>query len=350
MESVFSTTELLEAALLHVDMTTLLVSCLRVSRTWNRVIAHSPALQRALYFQPVPQNQQPDQEAEVAEWIRNFELNPLLVEKFGPLFFDFVSDGPEYEDREERHGYVRRANSFYALPWTPSACKEYDVHDPRPNVNQVLRYSTTPPGIAESDAEAISRERTLRRRFTRRSASWRRMLVSQPPPSRLGFLWEDSLENLPYVETARSVSVAILDCELQTENGRSLDRSGEDVFSVGSGLRMGRLYDLLQHRAGHHETPSVWFRVLWGRLREPFFSDHFRDTCRDVLSKAGVVVEFICTDDYGWSNCFRDPPDTVAFDRVFRCDDHQLLEFETEVIRGEPQIPSYPLEAQVLPT
>lgn len=343
MDSVLSTTELLEAILLNLDMTTLLVSCLRVSRAWSRVITHSPALQRALYFQPIPRDQHPDQEAEVAEWIQNFELNPLLVKRFGPLFFDFISDGPEYEGREERYGYVRRANSFYTLPWTPSVCKEFDVYDPSPNIRQILRHSTIPPGIAESDQEAVGRERALRRHFTRRGASWRRMLVSQPPPPRLGYLWVDSLDDVPYNETGRTVSVATVSSDLPVKNAHS----GEGERVGGAGLRMGQLYDLVQHHTGHHDVTSVWFRVLWGRLREPFWSDHCRDTCHDLLAKAGAVVEFHYTVDFGWS-ITRDPPDLGVFDRVFQCDEHKPLDFETEVVRGGPQAPSYPLEARVL--
>src|SRR4051794_3928030 len=107
MEAVFATTELHEAVLLCLDMQTLLISALRVNRKWNRVIQHSPAPQRALYFQPMAVFQAESASSERA-------CNPLLTKKFGPHFFDSVN----------KTYYVREAYSFYALPWTPTAAKE----------------------------------------------------------------------------------------------------------------------------------------------------------------------------------------------------------------------------------
>lgn len=53
IEAVLLTPELLEIILLHLDMTTLLVSAQRVSRHWLCVIAGSTKLQQALFFKPI---------------------------------------------------------------------------------------------------------------------------------------------------------------------------------------------------------------------------------------------------------------------------------------------------------
>jgi hypothetical protein len=315
MEAVFATTELHEAILLCLDMETLLISALRVNRKWNHVIQQSPALQRALYFQPMTVSQ-----ADSATSERT--CNPLLAKKFGPHFFDSVNE--TY--------YVRRAKSFYALPWTPTAAKEIEIPDRRAGINQALRYSTNPRCIAESDAQTIANERALRRHFTRQGASWRRMLVCQPPLSQLGYF---SAYNLSlYLGTPtpmRSLSVAMVDLESH------MDTAG--------GLRMGFFYDLVQQRVRYHsyhkDALPVWFRILWGPLREPFNTNHCLDTCRDLLSKAGVVVEF---QDEAWDG---DLTNAAVFDQVFRCDEHTEISFKTRGMGAQdPQVVSYEIEVE----
>uniref|UniRef100_A0A1Y1NBE9 F-box domain-containing protein n=1 Tax=Photinus pyralis TaxID=7054 RepID=A0A1Y1NBE9_PHOPY len=102
MERVLSPPELLENILLHLDMTTLLVSVQRVSKAWNNTIACSTALQQKLFFRSITAEQLPafrEQlmgEAEMTgsdyEYLgpelTKLVLNPLLVKKFGFCFFD----------------------------------------------------------------------------------------------------------------------------------------------------------------------------------------------------------------------------------------------------------------------
>ena len=72
---VFLIPEILETILLSADMRTLLISQ-RVSSYWYNLIAESPRLQRALFFEPDPN--------------ATLQLNPLLRETF-PFCF------PQYE-------------------------------------------------------------------------------------------------------------------------------------------------------------------------------------------------------------------------------------------------------------
>jgi hypothetical protein len=113
MESVLYISELLEAILLHLDMTTLLVSAPRVSKTWHSVMIASPAIQQALYFKPIPittsrKSAHGPEGCQVHGWDPTSDkedetrpvLNPLLAKYFRCCFFDF---GKTY-------GFNRRAN------------------------------------------------------------------------------------------------------------------------------------------------------------------------------------------------------------------------------------------------
>ncbi|KAJ6538513.1 hypothetical protein DFH09DRAFT_1398327 [Mycena vulgaris] len=113
---VICTPELLELVLSHLPMRDLLITAPLVSKTWQ-VITLSPALQRALFFQPDPS----------AEPVQN----PLLMEMFPPFF------APEGDSRWSWPGNV---SSIKSMPWSKA------------------------PGA-----------------FKRKEASWRRMLVMQPP-------------------------------------------------------------------------------------------------------------------------------------------------------------------------
>ncbi|KAJ7648804.1 hypothetical protein DFH06DRAFT_1095597 [Mycena polygramma] len=119
-DTVISTTELLELILWHLPMRSLLVTAPLVSKTWQ-AITLSPILQRALFFQP-------DTSAASADTIQN----PILAEFFQP-FFAPAMDG-------DRPRWPNTVAEIRAMPWSKAP-----------------------------DA------------FRRRDASWRRMLVRQPP-------------------------------------------------------------------------------------------------------------------------------------------------------------------------
>lgn len=127
VSTVFTTVELLESILLHLDMRSLLTSAIRVSRQWRDVIQGSKYLQRALFFEY----------DEKLEGSHEVKFNPLLAELF-PILFDFsgTPDKPGFNDL-----------AIESLP--------------------------------------IGRRRVA---FYRRDASWRRMHMRQPPVKHVG-LW-----------------------------------------------------------------------------------------------------------------------------------------------------------------
>ncbi|KAL2848779.1 hypothetical protein BJX68DRAFT_255799 [Aspergillus pseudodeflectus] len=125
MRRALHTPEILEMILLQVDMRTLLTFGQRVCHAWKNLIRTSRFLQRALFFMPIQES----------EWAAGEKtLNPLLAEAFPSIF-------PAKYKCDER----------FSIPQLPMA--------------------------KDSEAMAI---------FGRRDASWRRMLVQQPPLSHIG--------------------------------------------------------------------------------------------------------------------------------------------------------------------
>ncbi|KAI1820189.1 hypothetical protein F4861DRAFT_524096 [Xylaria intraflava] len=128
-DSVFNTVELLECILFELDMRALLM-IQRVNSLWRDTIASSPRIQESLYFRPAATQKPP---------IRN----PMLLEAF-PLWFLENAN----LDRQHFPKRVRLLN-LERLPISQESRKEAFEH----------------PG-----------------------ASWRRMLVQQPPIPSLGRL------------------------------------------------------------------------------------------------------------------------------------------------------------------
>ncbi|KND94131.1 hypothetical protein TOPH_01116 [Tolypocladium ophioglossoides CBS 100239] len=307
MERVLFLPELLEAILLHVDMTTLLVSVSRVNRSWNAVVSTSPALQQALYFRPVPSDGQGEvlwDPMSETEDITRPALNPLLVAKFGSCFFDF---GPTY-------GYGRRAESFYTMPWTRKHHRTIKM-DYAPNCVGPTLFRVESP--VTSCARDVLKAVVDRQRFTRRGASWRRMLVSQPPPPLLGYLWWEARDVFSGPETMYTALVS----------------SG-----TGDGVRMGELYDLVQYHAGHHETNSLLFRVAWGQPQQFSETLMHQHHCERLLSQTGLLVDLRPRADEVWAYHPLDPPDVRVFDSTFRCEEYSKPNIEPQEIRPQGYI------------
>lgn len=125
MSQVMLSPELLEMILVQMDMRSLLTSAQRVCHRWASLINKSPSIQKALFFTPI----------KPPEWGTDSMQNPLLVDAF-PSFFPA-------KDRPDRFKF-----DFSNL--------------------------------------AATRDETAMARFVRKDASWRRMLVQQPPIENIG--------------------------------------------------------------------------------------------------------------------------------------------------------------------
>ncbi|KAK8008088.1 hypothetical protein PG991_010639 [Apiospora marii] len=136
-DNVLATPELLEIIFAFTEVRNLLVSGQSVCKLWRDVIAQSPRLQKHLFFQP-------EGERALGDGERRADIpatpNPLLQHAFKDFFF------PGHQERSVR--------------FTLTSLRQLPIADMK---NGRMRHSA----------------------FIRAGASWRSMLVSQPPPREL---------------------------------------------------------------------------------------------------------------------------------------------------------------------
>ncbi|KAJ7093292.1 hypothetical protein B0H15DRAFT_831926 [Mycena belliarum] len=186
-DTVLATPELLALVLARLPMRDLLLRAPLVCKTWHATTL-SPDLQRALFFAPDPRplsDSTSDSASESSSSEPPPVRNPLLAELFPPFF-------------------VPRPPTRFDWP--------------------AARALTALPAASAPAA------------FARPDASWRRMLVAQPPP-RAVYVVQKCQRDERYSEVA--MRVALL---------RGLE------------LRMGALYDLAARLANRDES---WFCVTW---------------------------------------------------------------------------------------
>jgi hypothetical protein len=301
---IFLIPEITELILAHLDMRTLLVSATRVCQCWNSLISTSSTLQRALFY-----DADDDFTGDELGWDplasddcdgspRRPRFNPLLLQMFGGCFFDFG----------ELHHFVRRAESFYMMPSTPKphSISSHDDH------RYGRDYFLLKPEY-END-EDCRRALEDRQRFTRPNASWRRMLVLQPPPRHLGVLRWDPDD--PW-ERPEKVEIALL-----------------DKSAIG-GLRMGELYDFVQHELcypRHSEKERLWFRMAWGR--QPIIdTSHLHQQRQVLFAQTNVIVEFFEMQCLSYGE-LKDPENKAEFNAQFRCQDARVDTINYALVEG----------------
>lgn len=101
--------------------------------------------------------------------------------------------------------------------------------------------------------------------FHTQRVSWRRMLVSQPPPPLLGYFLLDLHSGWNQISTAM-------------------------VEPSCGGLHMGELYDIVQYHSGHHKSNSMWFRVTRRGLRLRFMFDIQKGIYQEMMNKTNVSL------------------------------------------------------------
>lgn len=299
--------ELLEEVLLGLDMTTLLVSAQRVNHLWFDVISQSKRLQQALFFTPVNPALKPSlaYSKPKSSPLRGHSpyhkeivstLNPLLEKHFGSVFF---SSG---------NSRILNKNDFSkSLEWGP----DYRDEDGMPS-------------------KTLSRHKA----FTRAGASWRRMLVSQPAPPALGFVWWEHRSRLQNVyeyiirksrcssppSSACSASSASSVSSLSSSSSASSTDSSESLPLSETGLRFGSLYDLVQDQTS--ATLNLGFYVGWGNYIPT--GEEVTSLTEEILEETSVVVQFFpdVRSEGG------DLADVKTWDNTFRSEDFQLPDSE----------------------
>ena len=144
MEEVIHIPELLQSILILLPLRSLLLSQ-RVCRTFKLLIDSSPSLQRALYFRPAP-----------SASFRRQERNHLLAEVFAPWF------------------------PSTTRPVT--GMRRRDLRNPDWNSSNRPGTHTERQDLRNLDWNSSDEKREA---YMRSGASWRRMLVAQPPLRKL---------------------------------------------------------------------------------------------------------------------------------------------------------------------
>lgn len=215
---VFQHLELLRLILLRVDPCTLLVSALRVSRRWNAAIMGSAQLQERLFFRPVTLRRG-------ARRVQPVQ-NPLVVLRGWMFHMLFYINHDDADD----------------LRWALEKGTAYPVHVPSgPSSVVPLRYI-----LHEIQGSLYGTAA-----FSRRGASWRKLLLQQPPIRSFGLV----------------VSRRSSDGWYDTEMGRA---------DVPRGLRLGHLWDTMRQVLGRIPTSSCYLRLVWWEPTvTPFDTDEF---------------------------------------------------------------------------
>lgn len=205
IEKVVSTAELLELILLHLDLRTLLTAAQRTCRYWNVLIRDSPSLQKHLYLMP--------DENISKSW------NPLLAEVF-PSFFS--RDG----------GSAAEFGRFTFATF------------------DMIKY---PDKITA---------------YNRKGASWRRMLVQQPPIPEFAFFDVVSSRMVRYSQSIIRVGFQTLSSRTKKsvtdtyyEQPKKLQCSQVPQFH--DGLRMDTLFEFVVTRGPLRYERQMFQRVFW---------------------------------------------------------------------------------------
>lgn len=163
---VLTTTELLEIILLHLDTRTLLISAGRVCQTWKVLIQTSPTIQQALFFRPVPN---PNTKKAKLHGHAKSISNSLLS---SPLKKDTNSEQGSMNE-EESPCTQPIYNSLLAQAFPPFFPSVYEGNLVANEEKKTSRFS-----FKDLDMLSSPEKKTA---YMRREASWRKMLLRQPP-------------------------------------------------------------------------------------------------------------------------------------------------------------------------
>lgn len=320
---------LVEKILSYTDFHTVLVAGQRVNKQWYLFIYHSDLLKQMMFIKPLttpglrPFDASPGWCPEkIPEDMRHVTrggdpadggrvLNPYLVEKFGPVFFDFS----EYRDR------FRRSEYFYRMPWVRNTYDVVHLGDSH-GLEDVVKLKRPEHGLEspslryrlDAAAKARADDKERRQRFRRLGASWRRMLIMQPPPAYLSTLLRDPIQPKEMAETdedgsprweMQEIVGAGLPSDLRWNDRRSYQwnhrqlAKQEAIAQANPAMlagridegRMGHFYDTVAVIASNSFKNGRFFRVLWTEPKAPYTSERAAAVRTELLEKFGYVLE-----------------------------------------------------------
>ncbi|KAK7921264.1 hypothetical protein PG985_009286 [Apiospora marii] len=279
--------ELLENILLHLDQRDLLVNAQRVCRQWRQCITETPSIQQHLFFLPEPASRTSSNSNANTDTVPKPRQNPLLAHDFPEWFM---------------HGST----------WPPD--------------QRLCFIRTTEPYLRGFDRDqffpALRRVTERLEAYTYPQASWRRMLLLQPPPNGIGLV------------STRCGRLVKQDTEPQTDTQPQPNSESIDIGEPPADrpVTMPELLELTNRfihvmrpvvgpywegpAAGGNQQPLRQevkyafsrFRVMWWRLSPDVFesfvdsdSEELYLAVRDKMRKYGIVVQH--------DHCPHDPTD-----------------------------------------
>ncbi|MBE3049970.1 hypothetical protein IMZ48_47215 [Candidatus Bathyarchaeota archaeon] len=339
--SVFGITELIEKIFLECDQATLLTSVCRVSKQWHSIIQTSTPIQQALFFLPIQDN--PRSSAGPMS-------NPILAKHFSSFFSTSrASQCPHVHGFPDLDFYPMFDVQFPVLRPEPVDLDDQDTTStPMQSARRSLRNgkfrddneesdaqgdnipTTATAGSSEPPSSSSSRHKGPRpkerrsaprwppkdtaklERYLRDGASWRRMLVRQPPVKRLAYA-ERALVEVNYaVHPHYDYYKGLLESRttLKPADSGPLPMSITTPFTVATGgLRMDTLYDTvhlnlsrttIKDAADNPEATFLEsrFHVYWDGVPKSIDcpDDRMRSQIRRAVGKAGketVVVQIL---------------------------------------------------------
>ncbi|KAJ1337955.1 F-box-like domain-containing protein [Microdochium nivale] len=243
MDNVLAIPELLETILVNLDTRTLLVAAQRVNRTWRSSIRDSPTLQKALFFRP-------DHSASLSAPV----FNKLLVVAF-PFCFTQLWQAPD-----------------------------------APAPLQVTSRSTDTSTLGAAPFPASTQITSRADAFSRTEASWRRMLIQQPPLRSYGVVMTATIPSLtaqahgnnnngtrdqsPAAATVQEILLMpspTLCATTTKQRGASHDDDGgegNDVMTISMSDLLAKCLAGPHQKSSPQSTPQAaapvsGFRILW---------------------------------------------------------------------------------------
>ncbi|PYI00860.1 hypothetical protein BO78DRAFT_401783 [Aspergillus sclerotiicarbonarius CBS 121057] len=289
LDQVLSIPELLVQILGHLDVRNLLLAQ-QVCRGWATQIQRSTYLQQALFLAPAA----PIDESPV--------YNPLLRETF-PSFFPDDSQSPSY---------LRTPGDCFPPLDIPSGSSYPDdfpaPEAPRdhPVVDDAARAGIFygPLGPMESHPRRAA--------WWRPEASWRRMLIQQPPLPHLTVLrfWANSEDRTYAVWRIPGAinDISTLERYAGTFDWPYCQNPQREEFQVPAGVRMGLLFDYLSCDL----DLSRW-ALMWGRKAPISLAHAWGDAFVEAYENAAANGDFvILTDEALWTRRDDDIPWTSS--------------------------------------
>ncbi|KAL3444027.1 hypothetical protein BJX65DRAFT_311335 [Aspergillus insuetus] len=219
MHPTLATPELLEQIFLLVDTTTLLISTQRVCHLWHTMITQTPSIRRLLFFIPeISGETQPEQTTQAPK------LNPFLTMIF-PSWFLSAST------LTDERGY-RTSNLESELLRGLESLLEGNVDHP----------------------------------IERQDASWRRMLLTQPPVLGVGLVVDTRMWGpIPQIkgwrvaQDGRKWEWMFKKTGYESGNAFETESRGGEMKRELEPISMGVFYDLIMsHTGGAHTWIVVW--------------------------------------------------------------------------------------------